>query len=88
MPVQRLRLAILIIFGTGWRGGGATTTVMLGEETLTPVFAGAQGRVYGFGSDQPGDSCLGDGQRDAPIKVTSGTIVSNTATVNIQDEFG
>ena len=74
----------LSLFGTGWRGGGATTTVMLGEETLTPIFAGAQGFYAGLDQINVAIPASAMGKGMLPIKVTSGTIVSNTATVNIR----
>ncbi len=74
----------LILFGTGWRGGAASTTVMLGEETLTPVFSGAQGVYPGLDQINVAIPASAMGKGMLPIKVTSGTIVSNTATVNIR----
>ena len=74
----------LIIFGTGWRGAGAATTVMLGDETLTPVFAGAQGAFTGLDQINVAIPASAMGKGMLNLKVTSATIVSNTTTVNIR----
>jgi uncharacterized protein (TIGR03437 family) len=74
----------LVIFGTGWRGAAATTTVMLGDDTLTPIFAGAQGAFAGLDQINVAIPASAMGKGTLNLKVTSGTIVSNTTTVNIR----
>ncbi len=78
------RANFLIIFGTGWRLVGATTTVTIGGETITPVFAGAQPNFVGV--DQINltltQTLMGKGSVD--VIVTAGGIASKTVTVRLQ----
>ena len=78
------RASFLIIFGTGWRLQGNTTTVTVGGETLVPTFAGAQPNFPGL--DQINvpltQTLMGKGLVD--LIVTSNSIASKTVQVAIK----
>jgi uncharacterized protein (TIGR03437 family) len=78
------RANFLIIYGTGWRFENTNTSVKIGEETLVPLFVGAQGTYTGL--DQINitltQSLRGKGLVD--LIVTSGGVASKTVKVNIQ----
>lgn len=78
------RANFLILYGTGWRNVGGSSTVTLGEDVLTPVFSGAQG--FFIGLDQINLtlplSAMGKGELD--VKVTSSGVESKVVKVTIQ----
>ena len=78
------RAGFVIIFGTGWRLQGSTTTVSIGGETLVPTFAGAQPDFPGL--DQINvpltQTLMGKGLVD--LIVTSNAIASKTVQVGIK----
>lgn len=73
----------LVVFGTGWRLGGASTTVTIGGETLTPTFSGAQPTFFGLDQINLALTQTLKGKGTVDVTVNTGTIVSKTVTVRI-----
>jgi uncharacterized protein (TIGR03437 family) len=78
------RPSFLIIFGTGWRLQGSTTTVTVGGETLVPTFAGAQPNFPGLEQINVPltQTLMGKGLVD--LIVTSNSIASKPVQVAIK----
>lgn len=77
------RANYLIIFGTGWRLESATTTVTIGGETITPVFAGAQPNFAGLDQINLTLTQTLKGKGLVDVIVTSGGVASKTVKVNL-----
>ena len=72
---------ILTIYGTGWRNG-AGITVVFGDLTLTPTYAGPQPNLAGL--DQINVPLLKDlaDKKDTEFSVNFGTVISNKTTTS------
>jgi uncharacterized protein (TIGR03437 family) len=78
------RANYLIIYGTGWRNQSGLTTVTVGGEVLTPIYAAAQGTFPGLDQINVALTQTLKGKGEVDVIVTSNSVASKPVKVTIK----
>jgi uncharacterized protein (TIGR03437 family) len=76
--------AVLTLFGTGLRNGGASTRVLVGTQVLTPSYAGPQPQLGGVDQVNVTLPAALRGAGEVAVVIAIGDQLSNTVTVRFQ----